>query len=49
MFRLDLKEHLMRLSAVRKVLETLVFQELGIFENKTVWGNCFSLSLEIKK
>ncbi|ABJ65870.1 Predicted protein [Streptococcus thermophilus LMD-9] len=28
----------MRLSAVRKVLETLVFQELGIFENKTVWG-----------
>ena len=25
-----------RLSAVRKVLETLVFQELGIFESKTV-------------
>jgi hypothetical protein len=28
----------MRLSAVRKVLETLVVQELGIFESKTVWG-----------
>lgn len=30
-------EHLMRLSAVRKVLEILVFLELGIFESKTVW------------
>ena len=39
----------MRLSAVRKVLETLVFQELGIFENKTVLGNLFSLEPEIKK
>ncbi len=31
-------EHLTRFSAVRKVLEILVFLELGIFESKTVWG-----------
>lgn len=34
----ELSEQLTRLSAVRKVLEILVFLELGIFESKTVWG-----------
>ena len=28
---------ILKLSAVRKVLETLLFQALGIIESKTVW------------
>ena len=30
--------HLLKLSAVRKVPETYLFQALEIIESKTVWG-----------
>ena len=34
---LELFNHLLKLSAVRKVPETQLFQALGIIESKTVW------------
>jgi len=33
----ELSKPLLKLSAVRKVLETLLFLALGIIESKTVW------------
>ena len=37
LYSLELFNHLLKLFAVRKVLETLLFLALGSFESKTVW------------
>ena len=36
-YSLELLTHLLKLSAVRKVLETIMFLALGSFGSKTVW------------
>ena len=38
LYSLELFNHLLKLFAVRKVLETLLFLALGSFESKTVRG-----------
>ena len=36
-YTLESVKYKLKLSAVRKVFETLLFQTLGSFESKTVW------------
>ena len=38
----------MKLSAVRKVLETLLFLALGIIESKTVWETVLAWAQKLK-
>ena len=37
-----------KLSAVKKVPETQLFQELGSFESKTVWGTVLAWAQKLK-
>ena len=39
---------ILKLSAVRKVLETLLFQALGIIESKTVWETVLAWAQKLK-
>ena len=38
----------LKLSAVRKVPETIMFQALGIIESKTVWGTVLAWAKKLK-
>ena len=48
MYSLEWFYHLLKLSAVRKVLETLLFLALGIIESKTVWETVLAWAQKLK-
>ena len=48
MYSLEWFYHLVKLSAVRKVLETLLFLALGSFESKTVWETVLAWAQKLK-
>ena len=47
-YSLELFNRLLKLSAVRKVPETIKFQALGIIESKTVWETVLAWAQKLK-
>ena len=45
---MELFNSILKLSAVRKMLETMLFQALGSFESKTVWETVLAWAQKLK-